>query len=182
VARPALAIQPAKAQSFKATPIEWNPAPLDGGNRFRDPAGKFALTLPADWEEVPPAAFDLDGLFIGPPEPDDRFMELQIIVWDMPQVNWVLPLSDITNMAMADVREYLREDYAFLRLERIEANGVQIDRLICQDTADNYQIVQAYLLIGHTVHILTFHSAAEQFDTNLALFDSILASYSGTKP
>ena len=180
VARPSLSGHPVSGQSFKATPIEWNPAPLVAGRRFRDPAGQFDLSIPDDWEEIPPSSHDFAGFFIGPPEPDDRVIELKILVWEMPQVNWVLPLSDITNMSMAEVREYLGEDYAFMRLERIEANGLQIDRLICRDTADEYRIVQAYLVVGHTLHILTFHSSAEQFEVNLALFDAILASYSPT--
>ena len=39
-------------------------------------------------------------------------------------------------------------------------------------------MVQTYMIVDHTLHILTFHSPTEQFEANLPLFDSILASYS----
>ena len=179
-ARPTFVGKPGNGKPLKATPIEWHAAPLEDGRRYRDQAGQFAVTIPQDWEEYPPDIVGAAALFVAPFEPDGRQPEMNIFVWEMPKANWVLPLSDITNMAMADVREFFGEDYVFERLERIEANGVQIDRLICQDADDEYQLVQAYMVVNHTLHILTFHSPSEQFEANLPLFDSILASYSTT--
>lgn len=170
--------KPGKGQPLKATPIEWRAAPLDGGYGHRDPAGRFALSVPLGWEEYPPEIVNSAALFIAPPGLANRPAELNVFVWDMPQVNWVLPLSDITNMAMADVRDYFGEDYTFVRLERIDYNGLQIDRLICHDALDDYHLVQAYMIVGHTLHIVTFFTPTEKFGINLPLFDSILASYS----
>ncbi len=41
--RPTFAAQPGNGKPLKATPIEWNAAPLEDGYRYRDPAGQFAL-------------------------------------------------------------------------------------------------------------------------------------------
>jgi hypothetical protein len=103
---------------------------------------------------------------------------LSVILLDLPPVYWVLPLSDITNEAMASIRSTLKKDYSFVRLERIEANGVQIDRLVGRYAESEGYFVQTYMVVEHTLHVLTFYSPEEQFEDNLTLFDSILASYS----
>jgi hypothetical protein len=90
---------------------------------------------------------------------------------------WVLPLSDITNEALAEVRSALNKDYTFERVERIETNGLVIDRITSHDNVDDGYFVQAFMVVEHTLHVLTFYSPADQFEANEPLFDSILASY-----
>lgn len=176
-ARPSLSGKAASTRPLKATPVAFNAVPLADGRRYRDPAGDFALIVPRDQDEYPPAIVSAAALFIAPFALDDRQAEMNAFVWDMPPQNWVVPLSDITNMAMAEVRQTFGRDYAFIRLERIETRGVQIDRLICRDELDDYTLVQAYMVIGHTLHMLTFRSPTEAFEANLPIFDAILASY-----
>jgi hypothetical protein len=176
--RPTLAAKQGGSQPIKATPIDWNAVPLDDGRRYRDANGLFALTIPQEWEAYPVSEGNIVALFAAPEDGADLQTSLSVLIWDLPELYWVLPLSDITNEAMAEVREALHEDYTLVRLERIEKNGVQIDRLIGHGEAEDAYFVQTYMVSGHTLHVLTFFSATDQFEDNMPLFDSILASYS----
>jgi hypothetical protein len=78
------------------------------------------------------------------------------------------------------VRSALNKDYTFVRVERIVANGVQIDRIVSRDNVEDGYFVQAFLVVDHVLHVLTFYSPANLFEENLPIFDAILASYSTT--
>jgi hypothetical protein len=178
--RPTLPPGKGNGTPLKATPIEFTALPLEDGQRFRDSAGIFAVTVPQEWEAYPLNEQYILAIFVAPEDGNDLQTSLNVIVWDLPELYWVLPLSDITNEALADVRSVLNKDYTLERVERIETNGMVIDRIISRDNIEDGHYVQAFLMVEHTLHVLTFYSPDDQFDANLPLFDSILASYSTT--
>lgn len=178
--RPTLAASKGNNQPLKATKIAFTALPLEDGQRYRDPSGFFAVTIPQEWESYPLNEDDILAVFMEPVEGQDLPTMLYVIVWDLPQLYWVLPLSDITNEALAEVRSTLNKDYTFERVERIETNGMVIDRIVSRDNVEDGHFVQAFLVVEHTLHVLTFYSPDEQFEENMPLFDSVLASYSTT--
>ncbi|MFN8516895.1 MAG: hypothetical protein U0841_30850 [Chloroflexia bacterium] len=178
--RATLAAKPGSGKSTKATPIEWHAVPLEDGQRYRDATGLFALTIPQEWEAYPMEEGSILAMFIAPEDGNELQTNVNVIVLELPREYWVLPLSDVTNEAVAQIRGLLKENYTVERIERIETNGMQIDRLVGIDTVDDAYIMQTYLIVGHTLHVVTFFSPTDRFEEDLPIFDSILASYSTT--
>jgi hypothetical protein len=176
--RPTLPPGKGNGKPLKATPVEFSAVPLADGRRYRDASGFFAVTIPQEWEAYPQEEDLILAVFIAPEDNGEVPVGLSVIMLSLPPAYESLPLSDITNEALAEVRSVLNKDYTFVRLERIETNDIQIDRIISRDTSGDGYYVQTFLVVEQILHVLTFYSPGDQFEANMPVFDSVLASYS----
>ncbi len=150
---------------------DWGPAlaPLDGGQTYDDPRGRFAFRVPEEWTETDTAQNEV--AFV---------LRRSQAVAGVGLEDTGEPTIGIERVRQAFDRELRgRPDYTQVSIDRVLVDGRRAYRQVLQrtDADGTQQLVQVYLVERGVVHILSFACPVDAFAEWAPVFDGIAGSY-----